>query len=565
MTMAPVDRALLLARTVRHLEPAQVAHRLRLRAQKAALGGVPGALARRLRRPVPPDPGWPRGFSPLSSRLAAASTASDAEAMAKGHFRFLEEERELGRPPDWVQARASQLWRYHLHYLEWAWSFAAHPDGEWASAQFRRLWRSWRENTVFGRWDPWSPYVASLRAWALCGVFDALVAGTEDEGDFLDDLALHAGFVRANLEHDVGGNHVVKNLKAVVGLGVFLDDEPLVATGLRQLERELPTQVLADGGHFELSPSYHCQVLCDLSDVSALVDAAGRKGPASLGPAIAAMRRWLGAMRMPDGDVPLFNDCVLVGADLVDLLGPLPGPALRLTVLQPSGYLVARPSPRLHLVADVGPPCPPTLPAHAHADCLSFELAVDGRRLVAGAGTSTYQPGRQRQYERSTAAHSTVTVDGADQTEVWSTFRAARRARATLERAVDDGSTIEVSASHDGYRRLPGRPEHRRTWRVDDTGIEILDEVTGAGAHRVEAFLHLLGDARRTDAGISTGDTVVAFSGFPVSVELRSAMLAQGFGRRRPGHVVAASAHGHLPVSVATRITLGTATGEAGS
>lgn len=558
MTGGRIEDFLLIARTTRHLRPSQLAHRARLRAQKAALARFPNAFEGRLRRRLPPRPSWPGDFLPLDRQVASGFPG--AEANAEGRFAFLDEERRLGRPADWVQEGAGQLWRYHLHYFEWAWSFADHSDQPWASAEFRRLWRSWRDGTVFGRWDAWSPYVVSLRAWALCGLFGLLVAGTEDEAEFLADIALHAGFVRANLELDVGGNHLLKNLRALVGVGVFLEDEALIRDGTDHIGRQLAVQLLADGGHYERSPSYHCQVLGDLIDVCALLSAARRPPVTGLDEAIASMRKWLGAMRLPDGDVPLFNDCTLVGRHRLELLQPSAPPTERLTVLEPSGYVVVSLGGRMHLVADVGAPCPPELPAHAHADCLSFELAVDGRRLVVSAGTSTYEAGAQRAFERSTPAHSTLAVDGADQTEVWATFRAARRANATLERAVDGGSKIEVSASHDGYRRLPGSPRHRRTWQVERAGVQILDEVTGTGHHRIEAFLHLLGDASRDDGGgVSSGPTTIAMSGHPVTVQLRRTTLAEGFGRRRPGHVVIASTRDWLPVSLATHITIGEA------
>lgn len=42
------------------------------------------------------------------------------------------------------------------------------------------------------------------------------------------------------------------------------------------------------------------------------------------------------------------------------------------------------------------------------------------------------------------------------------------------------------SASHDGYRFLPGRPVHARCVEVDETGrLSITDRVEGNGTHRV--------------------------------------------------------------------------------
>src|SRR5205085_8490250 len=346
--------------------------------------------------------------------------------------------------------------------------------------------------TRFGRGDAWSAYVVSLRAWALCGTYSPLVSGSAVEDDVVGHLRLSAAFLRRSLELDVGGNHLLKNLKALVGLGVFLGDDALVRRSRRRLAEQVAVQVLADGGHYERSPSYHCQVLGDLIDVGDLLAAAGQQPVEGLAEAVEGMRRWLGTMLLPDGDVPLFNDCTLVGRERLALLQPAPRPPERLVVLQPSGYVVVRPGPRLHLVADIGPPCPPDLPAHAHADCLSFELSVDGQRTIVDTGTSTYAPGERRDYERSTAAHNTVEIDGADQSEVWGTFRMARRARPTLLGAVDDGVAVKVAASHDGYHRLRGRPTHTRTWRVTADGVEILDRVDGEGVHRVRSRVQLV-------------------------------------------------------------------------
>lgn len=531
--------ALRMARTVRNLRPSQVAHRIRLRAQRwppgrpvaaSMLAVLPAARAR--------IAGWPETFIPVDLELAEGF--SSPEENARGRFTFLNDPRDLGRG-GWDAAGAARLWRFHLHYMEWAWSFAAHPDRRWARAAFADLWRSWSSSIAFGRGDPWSPYVASLRAWALCGTYRALVEGSDIQPDIDASLALHARFLRWHLEHDLGGNHLVKDLKALAGLGVFLGNDSYVRRATAGLERQIAVQVLSDGGHYERSPLYHCQVLADLIDVQGLLAAAGRPAVAGAAEAVEAMRAWLGTMLMPDGEVPLFNDCVPVGADRLALLQPGPAPRERLTVLGASGYVVVRPDPALHLVADVGDPGPADLPGHAHADCLSFELAVRGERMVVDSGTSTYEPGSRRSTERSTEAHNTVSVDGADQTEVWGTFRAARLAHGRLERADDDGREITVVASHDGYRRLSGRPVHRRTWRLAGTAITIVDDILGSGHHDIRSVIHLaspdLGDA----VWIAPAD---------IKVTEGTAEHATGFGRVREGRVLTASWSGVLPIAL---------------
>lgn len=560
MTLYGAKRPLLWINTVRHLRPRQVVHRARLRAQRYAVVALPRAAHAALTHRPSSRYGWPPSFVPMDQLVAEGFP--DAHANAENRFTFLNDERDLGVPENWEPGDVDRLWRYHLHYFEWAWGFATHADRRWAAAEFERLWRSWAAQTSLRSPDVWSPYVASLRAWALCGLYAPLVSGRGYGEEFLESLRLHAGFLRTHLELDVGGNHLIKNVKGLIGLGVFLDDRRLVQTGIRLLTRELGVQVLSDGGHYERSPSYHCQVLGDLIDVEGLLRESGLAPVGGLAEAIRSMRSWLGAMLMPDGNVPLFNDCTLVNEKRLKTLGPTAPNKRPLVVLQPSGYVVMKPDERLHLVADVGPPCPDELPAHAHADCLSFELAVDGRRVIVDTGTSTYSDLQRRQYERSTRAHNTVEVDGANQTEVWGVFRAARLARPFVERALVTEGRIEVVGSHTGYRaRLPGAPIHRRSWISMPGEIAIDDEIRGTGVHRIAARLHF-----RSSEGIkSIGENGVASKSLSLSIShgqeelaprIESGMCASRFGKLAPVDVLTIEATADLPLRLGVRFQL---------
>ena len=202
---------------------------------------------------------------------------------------------------------------------------------------------------------------------------------------------------------DVGGNHLLKNVKALIGLGTFLGDEALLRKGL-QLEQDiLRNQVLHDGGHYERSPSYHCQVLEDLDDLARLKRSAGLTESRQVIESLASMRLWLGSVLMPDGRLPLLNDSWHVSASRIQLLRPTPDHR-HLSVLGDSGYVVVRPRPRTQLVLDVGPPGPPDLPAHSQADALSFVLSVDERDVLIDTGVTTYVASKARSYERSTCS-----------------------------------------------------------------------------------------------------------------------------------------------------------------
>jgi len=420
MTGADLAR---LGRTVMHLRPGQLAHRARLRAQQHGLRRFPAAGRLLVAGPDPSAAaGWPDGFRPVDARTPGRWPC--LPELLAGKISLLGLTRELS----WEQPDAPRLWRFHLHYWDWAWGLAADQDRLAAQSLFAVLWRSWQASAGFGRGDAWHPYPAALRAWSWCGLHRALAAGRDIEPEFTAGLAAHAGFLRRHLEYDVGGNHLIKGLKALAGLAVFFADERLLRRALRRLTAQLATQVLPDGGHYERAPAYHCQVLADLIDVADLLRAAGQALAGELEAVIDRMRRWLGAVLTPDGEVPMLNDGYPVDRELLAALRPGPAPAQG----TPNGRLLVLPATGLvravvggwHLLADVGPPCPPSLPAHAHADTLGCLVHVDRVPLLIDTGTSTYEPGPVRRRERSTAAHNTVQVDVADSTEVWGVFRA---------------------------------------------------------------------------------------------------------------------------------------------
>jgi uncharacterized heparinase superfamily protein len=125
-------------------------------------------------------------------------------------------------------------------------------------------------------------------------------------------------------------------------------------------------------------------------------------------------------------------------------------------------------------VASIGPDY---LPGHAHADTLSFELSLERQRVIVDSGISRYGEGPERLRQRGTAAHNTVVIDGQDSSEVWGGFRVARRAY-PFDLKMDTAEGI-VSCAHDGYRRLPGSPVHRREWRFGAHGLCVRDRIEG--------------------------------------------------------------------------------------
>ncbi len=461
-------------RTVRHLRPVQVSARLRYR----------------LARPRPdlaPPPPRASGFGVWQAKAARPASMS-----APQRFTLLGQTEDLDNL-GWCNPRCSKLWRYNLHYFD---------DLHAASAETRRDWHlalieRWIAENPPAQGDGWEPYPLSLRlvnwgALALSGVPlpDAAWAS----------MAVQARWLIQRLEWHLLGNHLFANAKALMFAGILFDGSEARQWRRRAmaiLAREVPEQILPDGGHFERSTMYHALALEDVLDlVNLLAARAPGQAPEAdmlatdLRARVPGMLRWLMSFCHQDGEIAFFNDAAFGVApsppDLAayatrlgfDKAAAVPG------LYQPSGYARLEHVSAV-VLADVAPVGPDYLPGHAHADTLSFELSLFGTRVVVNSGASVYGGDMlERMRQRATMAHSTLVYDGQSSSEVWGVFRTGRRARVVeLQYA---GNRLE--AAHDGYAHLPGRPLHRRRWHLESGALEVSDEIAGGAAPALARF-----------------------------------------------------------------------------
>lgn len=402
-------------------------------------------------------------------------------------FRFLNVEGTVVDARGWNDPAQKRLWIYNLHYFDDLAADNAAGRAEWHHSLVRR----WIDENPPGHGAGWEPYPTSLRIvnwikWSL--------AQPHGPGQHVfDSLAMQTRWLNRHIEFHLLGNHLLANAKALVFAGIFFEGpeaDGWLRAGLDILARELPEQILPDGGHFERSPMYHSIMLedvLDLLNVSQMFCVAGKELAEPLAAMTPAMLRWLRIMTHPDGEIAFFNDAAFgIAPSLHDLMAyaqrlgvrASDEPLRAVEWLRESGYVRLQ-NARAVLLCDVALVGPDYLPGHAHADTLSFELSVDGKRVIVNTGTSTYEAGPERSRERSTMAHNTVEVDGVDSSEVWAAFRVARRARPFNVTVSDRGEELQLDAYHDGYRRLPGRVIHHRSWRLREGSLSVADALTG--------------------------------------------------------------------------------------
>lgn len=415
---------------------------------------------------------------------------------------FLNKEGNLSDRKCWNDTSKGKLWLYNLHYFDDLNAINASEREGWHRALIQR----WIAENPPTDGNGWEPYPLSLRIvnwikWAQ--------QGHELESGWLDSLSIQVRYLRKRLEYHLLGNHLFANAKALVFAGLYFSGDEAdewLTKGVSILVKEIPEQILDDGGHFELSPMYHSIILEDLLDLISLSrvyedhDLLAQKVDSWI-VTVQKMRTWLKIMCHPDGKISFFNDATFGVAPNLSELEAYAG-RLRLEdttepekdinrqslrKLSESGYIKLEKKQAVILL-DVARTGPDYLPGHAHADTLSFELSLFGQRIIVNSGISCYGDSDERLRQRGTAAHSTVEIDGENSSEVWNGFRVARRANPFWLTANETQDIIKVSCSHDGYSRLSGKPVHNRVWEVTDLKLVVTDRIQGQFTRAVARF-----------------------------------------------------------------------------
>jgi hypothetical protein len=357
----------------------------------------------------------------------------------------------------------------------------------------------------------------------------------------------HAAHVRRNLEFSyvATGNHYLSDVTGLLWLGVCLpelrDAREWRAFGLRETLREMGKQVLSDGADCEASTGYHRLVTELFLYTFVLCRANGIETEERHWRRLRSMLEYVRACLRPDGRAPLVGDAdggrvlalarraadehayllgvgaALFGEPRFKVESEAPGELFWLLGaegvgayerLETAGALAATSrlfgragacvlrEGDLYLMLNASGAGMSGRGAHGHNDALSVEVSARGVSLISDPGTYVYTADpRARQLFRSTAFHSTVVADGAEQNAIReeTPFLIGDQARPRVV-AWEAGDARDMAAAeHHGYERLPAGPvTHRRAVTFDKReGFWLIeDTLEGYGEHDFKFVFH---------------------------------------------------------------------------
>ncbi|MEM7173326.1 MAG: heparinase II/III family protein [Pseudomonadota bacterium] len=404
---------------------------------------------------TPPDP-WP----------GVASTGGD---IMRGRLSFFGKAVE-DPLPFWHPRGTSRDWQMALHGFDWLRDLRA-TGGDGARRTARALVASWIENEGQS-WNrvSWKPEVLGRRLSSWLGQYEFFAASAElaFRQNLLRSLQRQADHLAWVLPAGLSGADVITAIKGLILAGCCHPrGKAWRSRGLTMLAKELPGQILTDGGHVERNPSQQLRVLKDLVDLRAALHAAGIEPPACLQDSIERMAPMLRLMRHGDGGLALFNGAAEEAGWQVDMvLQRCGGPKRPQTIAPELGFQRLQ-AGRCLILVDCGSPPAAGHDMRAHSGSLSFEMSLGRERLIVNCGAQVSHPA-WRNVQRTTAAHSTVTVGETNSSELLPQGGlGSRRASVTAERSEDHGN-LWLDLFHNGYAPLFGLRHHRRLYLAAD-------------------------------------------------------------------------------------------------
>ncbi|OLP54005.1 heparinase [Rhizobium rhizosphaerae] len=425
-----------------------------------------------------------RFSGPAPDRLIVAPTdlrvvdPYAAQEILEGRFplagRVLETE---GRSPFEIDL-PSRAFAVSLHSFGWVRHMRTLTEEE-DYAALREIFNDWfrTHGRRFAGSPSWEPETIARRVIAWLSHSPVILKNAERNfyRRFLKSLSFQLRFLRHIADTAPEGQARLRVRIALAMASIAMPASPAaIRKAARQLDHELDRQILPDGSHCSRNPRSAMDLLFDLLPLRQTYVNLGHDVPARLIPCIDRMYPALRFFRHRGGELALFNGATATLAnELMSVLrydetGGAPFKAL------PNGRYERLSFEDVVVIMDVGTPLSPALSRTAHAGCLSFELSSGQHRFIINSGAPSFAGERYRQMARSTAAHSTVTLD--DQ----SSARLSRSAflgpivtggltHVDSRREQTSGGADSVVAVHDGYYKLFGL-KHERDLALHSAG-----------------------------------------------------------------------------------------------
>ena len=430
-----------------------------------------------------------------------------ARDIYQGRFTFAGHTADLGRQSVFSIEAPSIAWEIELHSFGWlrhlqqAGTELAAENGralvdDWISQCGKRIGGpAWNARACAGRVIAWIQHARFILQNSEHGFFRRFMASLAQQIRYLRSIA-------PGLCENIDLLHV--------RIALALSAINLPTSGVVQrrsaanLEDQLKRQILPDGGHISRKPDLLPEILADLLPLAQVYVAASKPVPSELVRAIDRMFPMLRFFRHAGGSIAQFHGSGVGREDLVAAVLRHDNTNGQFTEQASNSLFHRLTSGDTVIIADVGTPLSGSLGGKNHASSLAFEFSSGRSAIIVNAGIDRLHRDIYEEPARTTAAHSTLCLDGRSSARIEpfhfggsTQYRVVTAPSAVQTQPWDVEGGHGFSARHDGFVKSAGIWHERGIVlfsdgrRIDGYDRLTPDSTIHDSEHRADVRFHL--------------------------------------------------------------------------
>ena len=360
----------------------------------------------------------------------------------------------------WRKNNASMSWNEELQTFEWIKNVKALGTNK-ARLFLRDNIREWIKFNH--TWDPiiWRNDILAKRIFHLMSNMSFFYE-TADENfqkkftKLLNKQSVH--LIKTYKKKDYGDKKIFIAKAIILSSLSFKNLSGKLNSGINYLKQVIDKDILDDGLHYLRSPSEQFIFLQSLIDIKNLLGLSKIVIPKFLNENIYKLSSVLKFFKIGNGELSIFNKYRFIDPDEINEVLKRSNSKLKIPdTLKLSGFQRISEN-RLSFLMDCGKPTQ----EKTHASSLSFEFSHGSEKIVVNCGSPFINNKQLSEALRSTAAHSTISIDDINSSDIFFEKNTTSRIANVWSEKLKDRNNFWINSAHSGYRDLFGLVHNRK-------------------------------------------------------------------------------------------------------
>ena len=336
----------------------------------------------------------------------------------------------------------------------------------------RELTKKWIENNRSWNSKTWNDYILASRicSWILHFDFFFLTSNDNFKKIFFKSISKQVNHLIKNFSYLKKNSELMRVIKTLIYVSICIPHkDSLYQIAIFNLKTEISKQILKDGCHFQRIPKIHMEVLYDLIDIRSILKASGKEVFKDLQNAIEKMSV-VNYFFLHKDNLTLFNESGNVDSSFVsEIIDHIPKPKKIPRELSESGFQRIDTKDTV-VIVDCGIPQNYNATYKTHAYTAGFEISYKKKRVIINSA-----PGLKGNISKSTAAHSTLTLNNTNAYKILSNDHLSRIPESIKVKRVERYNSNLIEIENYSYKQQYDSI-HKRLLYVDKKGTDIRGE-----------------------------------------------------------------------------------------